>query len=74
MVGLGLFQGVEFLFQKSLWEIVGKAMIALRRMAATIRLIRRSAVYRLDLGRDSEENARVVRELLEQAAGRLRAP
>ncbi len=68
VVGLGLFQGMEFVFNRSASEIATKAWIARRRLAASLQLIRRSLVFHLSLGRDSVENARVVHETIAQVA------
>jgi len=68
VVGMGLFQGMEFVFQRSAWEIALKALVARRRLAAALRLIRSSEVFHLNLGRDGTENARVVRETIVQVA------
>ena len=64
VVGLGLFQGMEFVFQRGPLEIAAKAWVARRRLVAAIRLIRGCSVYHLCLGRDSAENARVVRDTI----------
>jgi hypothetical protein len=64
IVGMGLFQGMEFIFQQSGWELTSKAAVAYSRFAASVRLIRRSRVCHLSLGRDRTENARVVHEFL----------
>jgi hypothetical protein len=61
---MGLFQGMEFIFQQSGWEIMSKSAVAYSRFAASLRLIRRSRVCHLSLGRDRTENARVVHEFL----------
>lgn len=66
VVGMGLFQGMEFLFQRSAGAISAKAIVAWRRLRASFRLIRRSRIYYLTLGRDSAENARMVHDLLER--------
>jgi hypothetical protein len=73
VVGLGLFQGMEFVFQRSVWEIASKALVGLRRLAAAYRLIRGSEIFHLNLGRDGAENARVVRETIVRVA-RVRTP
>jgi len=69
VIGLGLFQGMEFVFQRGPGEIAAKAWIARRRLMAAVRLIRGSRVYHLHLGRDSAENATVVRDTIKLAAG-----
>jgi hypothetical protein len=60
IVGLGLFQGMEFVFQHGWLEIFRKSVAAASRLRASIRLIARTEVYHLVLGRDIEENGRAV--------------
>jgi hypothetical protein len=75
VVGLGLFQGMEFVLQRSLGELAGKAGVAWSRFRNSLRLVRRSRNYHLILGRDIEENGRVVMQFLRgMASGKLRPP
>ena len=60
VIGMGLFQGLEFFLQKSTRQLVGQAAIAWSRLRASQRLLARSNVLHLRLGRDSQENARAV--------------
>lgn len=60
VVGLGLFQGLEFILQRSAWELLKKSRVARSRLANCLRLLRRSQVYRLHLGRNPELNAATV--------------
>lgn len=69
-VGLGLFQGLEFMLRSSPNELVNRAGIIFSRFRNARTLFRRSHVYRLILGRDREENARAVGELIRQKLGR----
>lgn len=71
VVGMGLFQGMEFVFARGAGELFRKSIVAASRLRASIALIARSRAYHLTLGRDVEENARVTRELLVTAAERL---
>jgi hypothetical protein len=70
VVGLGLFQGMEFVFQRGWLEVFRKATAALARLRASLRLIARSNVYRLILGRDAERNAAAVFEHIERCANK----
>lgn len=65
VVGLGLFQGMEFVFQRGWLEVFRKTIAAASRLRASLRLIARSEVYHLTLGRDSERNAIAVSEHIE---------
>jgi hypothetical protein len=68
VVGLGLFQGMEFVFQRGWLEVFRKTVAAAARLRASVRLIARSEVYRLILGRDAECNAAMVLEQIERCA------
>jgi hypothetical protein len=62
VVGLGLFQGMEFVFNDGLWRMMGKAGTATSRARSAFALVRRSKVAYVTLGRDLERNARTVRD------------
>lgn len=64
MVGLGLYQGLEFVLNHSPIALAGKAGIALSRLRNARKLFARSEVRRLTLGRDSQHNAETVREFV----------
>ncbi|MEP7362519.1 MAG: hypothetical protein ABI972_04620 [Acidobacteriota bacterium] len=64
VIGLGLFQGLEFVVNNSAMEIAGKARVAMSRLHNARTLFKRSEVYRLILGRDRAENARAVAEFV----------
>jgi hypothetical protein len=68
VIGLGLFQGMEFVFERGWWEVLRKTVAAIARLRASLRLIARSKVYHLFLGRDLEQNGRVVVEHLRSRA------
>jgi hypothetical protein len=57
VVGLGLFQGVEFVLNRHLRELLPLIGVASSRLWSSWRLLRRSQVYRLRLGRDRRLNA-----------------
>lgn len=69
VVGMGLFHGLEFLLHSSPRELAGKAGVAWSRFRNSFRLLRRSQRYELVLGRDSEENGRVLIEFLRRLYG-----
>jgi hypothetical protein len=69
VVGLGLFQGVEFVLRNSALEITGKAGVALSRFRAVNNLFRRSEVYQLALGQDRAHNAKTVFEFVKNRLG-----
>ncbi|MGH9672739.1 MAG: hypothetical protein ACRD44_06115 [Bryobacteraceae bacterium] len=64
VIGLGLFQGLEFMVRARATELAGKAGAGWSRLRNARALFRRSQVYRLILGRDRERNARTVTEFV----------
>ncbi len=64
VVGVGLYQGLEFLLRSSPLELVRGSMIFLGRLVAAVRLLFRSRVYVLELGRDRERNVDQVLSFL----------
>ena len=64
VVGVGLYQGMEFVFQRGPGDIVGRARPALVRALCCAAGLRRAAVWRLRLGRDQERNWALLRRLL----------
>lgn len=66
VVGMGLFQGLEFFFQKSMGEIAARAPVGCSRLRASWAVIRRSKLVELQLGRDVSHNAKL---LLDHARG-----
>ncbi|UCC76011.1 MAG: hypothetical protein JSW37_10890 [Anaerolineales bacterium] len=71
VVGLGLYQGVEFVLERSAWEILGKAGLAGSRLLTSLQLVRRAQVYRFGLGPDVRQNAEMlIRFLVGQPSDR----
>jgi len=66
VVGMGLFQGLEFLLQSSAWELLKKARLGLSRLWNCWQLLRRSRLLRIHLGRDAGLNARTLLEFAEK--------
>lgn len=69
VVGMGLFQGLEFILERSPWELLAKAHVGWSRLANCHRLLRRSQVCRLYLGRDLDKNAAAVVEFARRVLG-----
>lgn len=65
VVGIGVYQGLEFVIQRSWWELARKVRPALSRLYCGLQLLRRARPYRFVLGRDSESNFRRLEEFLE---------
>lgn len=72
IVGLGLFQGLEYILQESAWELAGKVGVGLSRARNALRLVRQSRNYVLHMGRDPEQNASLVMEEAERLFARAR--
>jgi hypothetical protein len=66
IVGMGLFQGMEFVLREGPWGILSKGGIAFSRLRCSIALIRRSKCYEIVLGRDLAGNAKVVSQFLDR--------
>ena len=69
VVGLGLYQGLEFVLTHSPVELLSKTRIAWSRMRNARALFSKSSVYELTLGRDQALNAATVREFVEEKLG-----
>jgi len=69
VVGMGLFQGMEFLLGSSWLELAGKIRVAVSRLRNFRQLLRRSKTFRVDLGRDPVENARTILEFAAEHLG-----
>jgi hypothetical protein len=60
VVGVGLFQGLEFILQSSAWELARKAGLGTSRLRNCWQLLRRSRIGRVHLGSDPVLNAKTV--------------
>ena len=69
IVGLGLFQGLEYLLSRSSRELVGKVGVGLSRARNAHRLVRRSHCFILHMGRDPKQNAQLVLDAAEKLLG-----
>jgi hypothetical protein len=65
VVGVGLYQGMEFVLQRGPIDVLAQARPALVRAACCAAMVRRARVWRLTLGRDHDSNWEAVRGLLE---------
>jgi hypothetical protein len=68
VVGLGLYQGVEFILERSPMELLGQAGLALSRLRRSLEVIARAQVYRFALGQEVEETAEVLLAFLRDFA------
>ncbi len=56
VIGLGIYQGMEFLLERGAWEIVGKGGVLASRLYNALRLLARAPAYRFVLGRNPRRN------------------
>jgi len=65
VVGVGVYQGMEFVLQRGMRDVAGKAGEALTRARCCAAAARRARVWRLTLGRDHASNWEALAPLLE---------
>ncbi len=60
VIGMGLYQGVEFLLNNSAWDIFKKSKIAYSRFINSCKVISQSQNYSFLVGSDSSKNVRTL--------------
>jgi hypothetical protein len=68
VVGVGIYQGMEFILQRGLRDVVGKLDVAVLRATCCAAGLARARVWRATLGRDRERNWAALQPLLGNAA------
>lgn len=66
VVGIGIYQGIEFLLERGLWELLGKGGVVTSRLYNSLRLFARTSAYRFVLGRDTQKNRETLLEFLQK--------
>jgi hypothetical protein len=66
VVGVGVYQGMEFVLQRGMRDVMGKAGEALTRARCCAAAARHARVWRLTLGRDHASNWAALSQLLER--------
>jgi hypothetical protein len=66
VVGIGVYQGMEFVLQRGMRDVMGKAGEALTRARCCAAAARGARVWRLTLGRDHASNWAALGELLDR--------
>ena len=66
VVGVGIYQGMEFVLQRGMRDVAGKLGIATRRSVVAAAVLSGTSVWRLEIGRDHERNWDEVRRLLDR--------
>lgn len=69
VVGLGVYQGLEFLLERSAWELLGKAGVAASRVRNSVALLRRVTTHRFVMGRDVDRNIETLVAFLDERCG-----
>jgi hypothetical protein len=64
VVGVGVYQGMEFILQRGMRDVVSKTGVVATRVACCAAGLARAKVWRLTLGRDHERNWRALAPLL----------
>jgi hypothetical protein len=65
VVGVGVYQGIEFLLQHGWRDVLGKAGVGLERARCCATALRRARVWTLTVGRDRERNWEALAPLLD---------
>ncbi|MGA8937637.1 MAG: hypothetical protein WB439_00595 [Acidobacteriaceae bacterium] len=66
VIGLGLFQGMEFVFTRGSGEILSKGATVISRLRNCVALVRRSSPHTVVLGRNLEKNASTLLAFMEE--------
>jgi hypothetical protein len=64
VVGVGIYQGMEFVLQRGMRDSIGQAGTGAKRTAACLAALARARVWRLECGRDGDAAWRAVRGLV----------
>jgi hypothetical protein len=65
VIGVGLYQGLEFILHNSSWEILSKIRVVSSRFIKAVKLASSAKTYQIYLSRNIEKNALVLKEFLE---------
>ena len=64
VIGFGLYQGMEFIFNNSPWEIIKRLPVLINRLICAVKFSFITKGYQMYLSRDSSQNMRVLEEFL----------
>jgi hypothetical protein len=70
VVGLGVYQGLEFLLERGIMDLTGKFGTVSSRMRNGVTLLRRAPAYKLVLGRDTAKNSAALMEFIRNGNGK----
>ncbi|MDQ3519750.1 MAG: hypothetical protein M3466_15295 [Gemmatimonadota bacterium] len=66
VVGLGVYQGLEFMLERGLQDLSGTGGVVSSRFYSSCRLLTRAPAYRFVLGRDIAKNTRCLLDFIRQ--------
>jgi hypothetical protein len=69
VVGLGVYQGLEFLLERGLRDLLGKSGVGASRLYNGLRLLSRAPTYRFVLGQNPARNCQTLVEFLRRTGG-----
>jgi hypothetical protein len=70
VVGLGVYQGLEFLLERGVGDMLGKSGVVSSRLRNSIALLRKVPAYEFVLGRDTAKNSRTLIDFVQQKFSR----
>jgi hypothetical protein len=66
VIGIGLYQGLEFIINRSTWEALSKVTTVFKRFFLAYKLVRVSKTYRFTLSNDITQNIGVFKEFVQK--------
>jgi hypothetical protein len=70
IVGLGVYQGLEFLLERGMSDLLAKGTVAASRLYNSLTLLSRAPAYRFVLGRDKNKNTQTLIDFLSKQNGK----
>ena len=66
VIGIGLYQGLEFIINRSTWEVLSKMTTFFKRFFLALKLVRVSKTYRFTLTNNIAQNVCVFKEFVQK--------
>ena len=67
IIGLGVYQGLEFLLERGVGDLLGKGSLVTSRLRNAFQLVRKASAHRFVIGRDPTRNSRTLLDFLNGA-------
>ena len=64
IIGVGLYQGIEYIFQNGAMDIVKKVPLGFSRLKNTLKVLEKSKSFEFLLGLDKTENSKLLLDFL----------